>query len=164
MKKSVMPAEVLLIGIGNNSRGDDALGWLVADGIPETPEIHTEYRYQLQIEDADLIKDYTTVIFADATREALPEGFSFRPGSPEGNITFSSHRLSPSALLALCQEIYGCRPEAYELAIAGTHWELGMGLSPEASTHLDRANRSLKEWLIRVKAQKKALQTEGLPN
>lgn len=159
-----MQTKVLLIGIGNNARGDDALGWLVADEAARVPGVQIEYRYQLQIEDADLIKDFDVVIFSDASREMYPDGFTLAPVRAEGNIAFSSHRLSPSAVLSLCQEIYGRHPEAYTLALTGTIWELGSGITPEAAVALGKANRFLREWLNTREARKKAFRLEGLPN
>lgn len=150
-----MQTKAILIGIGNSSRGDDALGWLVADEAARIPDMHVEYRYQLQIEDADLIKDYDIVIFADSCREIYPDGFAFVPAQAAGNITFSSHRLSPTAVVSLCQEIYGHYPEAYTLAITGTRWELGSGITREATTTLTNANRFLRDWLTH--------NTKGLP-
>lgn len=137
----------MVIGIGNSSRGDDALGWRVADLVTQVPGIHVEYRYQLQIEDAELIKDYDVVIFADATREISLDGFTFLPAVAEGNVTFSTHRLSPTAVLSLCQEIYGRHPEAYILALSGIQWDLGLGISPVGTTALNKANQFLSAWI-----------------
>ena len=65
MKKS---DKTIVIGIGNNGRQDDGLGWMFLDFLDEqNANIDLEYRYQLQIEDADLISNYDTVIFVDAT-------------------------------------------------------------------------------------------------
>ncbi|MFN8313833.1 MAG: hydrogenase maturation protease [Cyclobacteriaceae bacterium] len=153
MKKSDMPTKILLIGIGNSSRGDDALGWRIADNVTQVSGIHVEYRYQLQIEDADLIKDYDVVVFADATREIIPDGFTFLPVDATGNIAFSTHRLSPSAVLSLCQEIYGRHPEAFTLALTGTYWELGLGISPEGTTALSNANQFLSAWIKKGPSQ-----------
>lgn len=159
-----MQTRLLLIGIGNSSRGDDALGWKIADEAARVPFLQVEYRYQLQIEDADLIKDFDVVIFADSSHEDFPDGFTFLSVRPECNIAFSSHRLSPSAVLALCQEIYGWQPEAYMLAVTGKKWELGMSISQSATAALRNANRFLKTCLMNGESKKKALRLEGLTN
>ena len=64
---------ILIIGIGNSGRNDDGLGWKFVDIASQTMRgyFDVEYRYQLQIEDAELVSKYNKVIFADATQEAI---------------------------------------------------------------------------------------------
>ena len=54
----------LLLAIGNCGREDDGLGWKFADYFQDMniDTVAIEYRYQLQVEDAELISDYATVI------------------------------------------------------------------------------------------------------
>ena len=49
-----MPEPLLIIGIGNSSRGDDGLGWAFLDTISQMQPLpgQLEYRYQLVVEDA----------------------------------------------------------------------------------------------------------------
>jgi Ni,Fe-hydrogenase maturation factor len=49
----------LIVGIGNASRGDDGLGWKFLDLLKERGFDDWEliYRYQLNVEDADLVKE-----------------------------------------------------------------------------------------------------------
>ena len=58
--------KTLLFGIGNSGRSDDGLGWEFLDKIkPNFPiDFDMEYRYQLQIEDAELAKQYQRVMFS----------------------------------------------------------------------------------------------------
>ena len=52
MKKS--DYKTIILGIGNNGRQDDGLGWAFLDFLEEqNTTIDLEYRYQLQIEDAE---------------------------------------------------------------------------------------------------------------
>ena len=56
--------KIIIIGVGNSGRQDDGLGWAFLDEIKRKfPGIKIEYKYQLQIEDADLISSYDTVFF-----------------------------------------------------------------------------------------------------
>ena len=58
---------ILIIGIGNSGRSDDGLGWLMLDTIENKfSNVDVLYRYQLQIEDAEILSHYPTVIFVDA--------------------------------------------------------------------------------------------------
>ncbi|HPW63523.1 MAG TPA: hypothetical protein PLJ13_14595, partial [Cyclobacteriaceae bacterium] len=54
-------SRILMIGIGNNGRSDDALGWNFVDEFSNREDLFDiEHRYQLQIEDALLITEYKT--------------------------------------------------------------------------------------------------------
>jgi hydrogenase maturation protease len=131
----------LLIGMGNASRGDDGLGWLFARRAEQVLAglLDVVSCYQLQVEDAELIRSYDVVHFVDATRETLPGGCALQRCLPLGGPSFSSHRQSPGAVLALCQELYGASPEAWVLAIEGRSWELGSEPGDQALQHLDKA-------------------------
>lgn len=142
-----MDKRVLMIGIGNSGRGDDALGWKFIDEVADQIGFEVDYRYQLQIEDAALIKDYDQIIFIDASVQPLEGGFSFRPCEIKNTITFSSHRIDPCSILWLCQELYGTTPEAYVMAIEGKCWELHQGLSKEAEENFANASAHFKRWL-----------------
>ena len=71
---------VILFGIGNCGRADDGLGWAFLDQIKEKlPDNYDiEYRYQLQVEDAELATNYDTVLFIDAHTEIFKEGFIWK--------------------------------------------------------------------------------------
>ena len=131
----------LLIAIGNDARQDDGLGWAFADGLKETKAFPGQlfYCYQLQIEDAELISNYPLVVFVDATTEPLPMGYALEKVSPENDFTFTTHALTPMAVLFLCQDLFGQQPEAYVLKIRGSHWELETGLSKVGKEHLFKA-------------------------
>ena len=129
-----------LIGIGNSGRKDDGLGWAFLDQLAQkNPPADLHYRYQLQIEDAELIARYEQVIFIDAHRGELQGGYSLSPLQPSPVAGFTTHQLSPGALLYLCENLYQSHPEAQVLAIAGQDWGLGLGLSAAARQNLRRA-------------------------
>ena len=129
-----------LIGIGNSGRKDDGLGWAFLDQVSkENPPADLHYRYQLQIEDAELISRYERVIFIDAHRGDLQGGYRISPLQPSPVAGFTTHQVSPGALLYLCENLYRTRPQAQVLAIAGLDWGLGLGLSAAARENLGRA-------------------------
>lgn len=127
-----------MVGIGNCGRGDDGLGWSFVEAITGGgyPSLDYEFRYQLQVEDADLIAGYDTVIFVDASQEELKEGFVICPCIPAGQYSVTSHALEPGAVVYLANTLYQKYPAAYTLAIAGVAWDLHCGLSPEAEANL----------------------------
>ena len=140
--------ELIILGVGNDSRGDDGLGWAFLDALEGDPEVRAQlfHRYQLQPEDADLISRTKTVVFVDATKEALETGFDWRPAIPEQQPNVHSHWLPPSVVLGFCKEVYGACPDAYILAISGAQWELGQGLSAAGEKRLEDALHFFRQW------------------
>lgn len=132
---------MLLIGIGNDSRADDGLGWAFLDSVERSGRFDGEiiYRYQLQVEDAEMLAPCPAVVFVDACKEELPEGFALERCAGEVEHAFTTHYLSPRTVVGLCRELYGGNPEAYVLKIQGREWELGQGLSEEARRNLEAA-------------------------
>lgn len=154
----------LIIGIGNESRGDDALGWLFLKEIEQGAEgkFDLEYRYQLQVEDADLISRYERVVFVDATEETLQEGFAIRRCNSAGSYYFSSHLQSPETVFYLSKTLYPQTPEAFIIPIRGYRWGLGESVSGEAADHLKKALKRFRETEIYKKAETKKEVPEGV--
>src|SRR5580765_1251401 len=111
----------LIIGIGNTGRGDEGLGWKLAEKAEGLfhEEGDVEYRYQLQVEDAELISHYDFVIFADATDNELQKGFSFVKCNPASEYFFSSHIQSPETILYLSKTVFEKSPGAFLLLMKG---------------------------------------------
>ena len=140
--------ETLLIGIGNNGRGDDGLGWAFVDRIRKERlfDGQVEYRYQLQVEDAALISEVERVIFVDSHQGELPNGFQLTRCEPLSEFAFTTHVLPPGAVLSLCRDLYGKMPHADLMMIQGTSWDLQIGMSPEAERHLEEALESFRNY------------------
>lgn len=140
--------KILIIGIGNTGRQDDGLGWLVIDHILEDyKEIDKEYRYQLQIEDAELASHYSKVFFVDATKEQVDNGFYLKKCKASISHGVSSHALHPETIIGLTNDIYDKFPEAFILGIQGYHWELEIGISEKARANLKKALNALPKML-----------------
>lgn len=141
------PEDILLFAIGNSGRRDDGLGWALADRLVDFPG-RIEYRYQLQIEDAELMTAYRTVIFVDAWKHAGDASFFLEPCTPALELNFSTHGLAPEVLLGWCDSMYDHHPEAWLLGIRGESWDLQSGLSETAGENLEVALRALHEQLL----------------
>ncbi len=126
--------KVLVIGIGNAGRQDDALGWIFLDYLEAEHFEHIEmqYRYKLQVEDAELISSYDRVLFIDACKNQTGEGFFFKPCIPKERHSFTTQSLNPEAVLYLAGKLYAEPPEAFVLSIQGYEWELDMGVTDKA--------------------------------
>lgn len=136
------PAPLLILGYGNPSRGDDALGPLFIEEITaltEASRVETLTDFQLQIEHAVDLEKRTLVLFVDASESARPP-FEFSCLTPQQDQSYSSHALSPAAVLAVYQQIHNrLPPPSFLLAIPGYQFELGAALSTQAADHLREA-------------------------
>jgi hydrogenase maturation protease len=133
--------DTLLIGIGNNGRNDDGLGWAFIDDIRMDQRFkgQMEYRYQLQVEDAELISHARQVIFVDAYEGNLENGFKWQKCKPSNEFSFTTHEVPPDSILYLCEEIYKKSPNVYLLMIEGESWELKIGMTDTAKKNLKKA-------------------------
>ena len=131
----------LIIGIGNNTRQDDGLGWCFLDKL-EADSFNPEnllYKYQLMVEDAEIISEYKTVIFIDASKEHSKKGFKMEQIHPAEQVSFSTHAVPPNQILNLCKTIYHKTPKAYVIKIDGYEWDFKIELTDEAQTNLQHA-------------------------
>ena len=115
----------LLLGWGNEGRRDDGLGPALVRILAERtlPGLTASSSYQLEVEDAFEVTRHSRVIFVDADRSG-PEPFSFRRLLPAAHaLSFSSHSVTPGALLALGRELFDREPEAWLLGIRGYEFD-----------------------------------------
>jgi len=139
-------APVLVFGYGNPSRGDDALGpefvrrlEALAPRALAAGQLEVMTDFQLQVEHALDLKGRQKVFFVDACM-GTGAGFELKPVGPVKDVTFSSHLLSPQALLHTWVELEHCAPpEAWLYAIRGERFELGEPLSAQAAQNLEAA-------------------------
>ncbi len=133
-------APVLVLAIGNPSRGDDALGPLAASRIEAMRlagvEVLTDF--QLQVEHALDLLGREFVLFIDAATNGAD--FELRRIAAASPSSQSTHSLAPAAVLDAYVRLTGAQPPpAYVLAIRGCAFELGSPLSPQARANLDAA-------------------------
>lgn len=124
----------VVFAVGNRSRGDDALGPLLAERLEalRLPGVEVICDYQLQIEHALDIDDRARVLFLDAA-QGQRDAVCFAALAPESGRAVFSHALTPAALLAVYRQVHDrCPPPAWVLAVAGESFALGEGLSASA--------------------------------
>ena len=131
---------LLIIGIGNNTREDDGLGWAFLDALENKSFKATlQKKYQLMVEDAALIADFETVIFVDACKTEIENGFIVETLLPSKDVAFSTHSVPPNQILNLCETLFNKNPTAYVIKIAGNNWDFKIGLSNIATVNLKNA-------------------------
>ena len=135
------PASTLVFTWGNPSRGDDALGYLFHDEL-----IHDSFEdvdlltdFQLQIEHCTDLENRKRVIFVDADM-AISSEYLLEKIAPDSSQTFTTHAISPQALMHICTKVNQTRlPECWLLKIRGYDFELGQPLSKAAKHNLEQA-------------------------
>lgn len=144
-----MIAPTLVFSWGNPSRGDDALGPLFSERIEamDLPGVECLTDFQLQVEHALDLKGRERILFVDASL-AAGAPFEFGDIKADRDVSFSSHALSPQAVLQAYRDVEGTEPPpAWLLGIRGERFELGEPLSVAARTNLDAALAWAHDWL-----------------
>lgn len=135
-------APLVILAVGNPSRGDDALGPMLAEaimpGLPAGAKLIVDF--QLQVEHALDIADAERVLFIDA-ETGLDCDCHLRKVAAGGGTSVFSHALSPGQLLAVHAQVCATpAPEAYVLGVAGQRFELGEDLSAAGRQSLEAAH------------------------
>ena len=157
----------LIFAYGNPSRGDDGLGPAVYEhlqamqqenDLPHNVELLTDY--QLQIEHAVDLEQRDAVLFVDASVSCTVP-YCFQQLQAVQDNSYTTHAMSPAAVLAVYQQInHEEPPAAYLLTIRGYEFALGQSLTLQAEKNLLCAldfiktllNASADEWKEHLEA------------
>lgn len=147
-----MTPATLVFAWGNPGRGDDALGPLFAERLAalDLPGVECLTDFQLQVEHALDLQGRQRVLFVDAALDVATEGaapFAVSALTPRRDASFTTHAMSPAAILQVYAELEGSPPPAWQLAIRGQDWELGQPPSPAALQGLEQALLWVQDWL-----------------
>ncbi len=94
--------------------------------------------YQLAIEHAADLAQADRVVFVDAALKG-PEPFQVRRLEPAAAVEFTTHEVRPEAVLAICEQTYGRKPEAVLIGIRGYSFEFGEELTEKARENKSKA-------------------------
>jgi len=133
------PTKLLILGYGNPGRGDDALGPELIATIEASalPGIECQNDMQLQVEYVTDLQNRELILFVDADA-SCPEPFHFSQISAAKDDSYTSHAMTPHALLHAYRQVYGHDASpAFLLRVRGYRFELGEPLSDQASANLD---------------------------
>jgi hydrogenase maturation protease len=151
---------LVIFGYGNPSRGDDALGSILlarAEALAREVEgldFALVEDFQLQVEHALDLEGRDLALFIDAA-ESGPAPFAFRRLAPAEDASYSTHAITPQAVLHAFRKVRGIdSPPSYVLAVRGSAFELGEDLSEEARRHLESASAFLEELLKQPQASR----------
>jgi len=139
-------APKLIFTWGNPSRGDDALGPAMFDLLEnhklktsKLDEVDLLTDFQLQIEHAVDLEHRECVLFVDAG-VSCSAPFEVRRLEAERDDSFTTHAMSPAAVLAVYRQISQHEPPpAYLLTIRAYAFGLGRAMSEPAKENLQKA-------------------------
>lgn len=136
---------ILVFAYGNPSRGDDALGPLLIEHLEarqranQLQQVELLTDFQLQVEHALDLRGRAFVVFVDASSTG-PEPYSLEPVLPEQEVGYTTHAMTPGAVLRVFEQITGeSPPPAHLLAIRGYAFDLGSPLTQTARENLAKA-------------------------
>jgi hydrogenase maturation protease len=135
---------LVVLAWGNPSRGDDAIGpeFLAAAqrlALPRGLDVEFVTDFQLQPEHCTDLAGHDLALFVDASIDAAAP-FVFEAVAPARDHTFTTHAMSPAALLAAYRDAFAhAAPAAFALAIRGERFELGEPIGAGASANLRQA-------------------------
>lgn len=140
-----MIAPFLILTVGNESRGDDGLGPLLARRMAllleesMIGEVELVEEFQLQIENTLDLTGRKLVLFIDAGRDTLAP-FSFYQAVAQRLDGHTTHAVAPETLLGIYGMVEGeDPPPMFILCVAGSSFELGQPLSKQAAGNLEQA-------------------------
>lgn len=134
--------QILIVGIGNPLRGDDAVGWTAIDTLLQYPlnsNIEAIKVQQLTLDLVDAMETIDRIIFIDARLGQISGELQHRQIAANTCLDAGvSHFFDPGTLLAAVQALYGHHPIAELYTINADSFEYGADLTPSVQTSLDK--------------------------
>ncbi len=135
---------MLVIGYGNELRGDDGAGVRVVEGLGEWERAGVEGMTVVQLtpDMAEGVARRRAVVFVDAAVGQAE--VVVREVGPAAGRSAWGHRCEPEDLLAWARGLYGRHPRAWLVTVPGERFELGAGLSPRATEGVEEARARVR--------------------
>ena len=136
--------DLLVIGYGNELRGDDGVGPKVAATVAgwNLDGVHAIVCPLLTPELADAISQARIAVFVDAAVDA-PHEVQLRQLEPNDSSQIIAHAADPRTMLALARDVFGHAPQAWWLTIPATQMDFSRKLSPETQRGFAEAIQKL---------------------
>ena len=143
--------KILIIGYGNTLRGDDGIGYKIAEIIEQwnLDNITSFAVHQLTPDLAENIAKADTVIFIDAVpitniNTANLEIKTISSNQKNNNL---AHHNNPEQLLSLSQAIYQKSPRAYWILVPALHFNFSEEFSLITQKYANIALEKIKKFL-----------------
>ncbi|MHB1398498.1 MAG: hydrogenase maturation protease [Trichloromonadaceae bacterium] len=138
----------LIIGYGNCLRGDDGVGYrlaeLLRDRLPlARARVLAEHQLTPELALELAAPEIDRVLFLDARRDQREPLILSNIAPPAGDAS-CGHQLSPGLLLHLTTSLYNQAPSAWLLTLPASQFNLGETLSPAAAASVDVCARRIE--------------------
>jgi hydrogenase maturation protease len=124
----------LVIAYGNRLRGDDAVGWVVADALRDDVRmdlVDVVAVHQLTPDLANEVTNASRVVFVDARLDptSVPGVVAIDAVLPALDAGSMTHDVGAGTILSLAQALYGVHPPAVAVSVAIESVQPGADLS-----------------------------------
>jgi hydrogenase maturation protease len=139
----------LVIGYGNELRGDDAAGALVARRVASYGLAGTKVVVapMLVPEMAVDMAESHRVLFVDASVRCADRRVRLSPVVGTSRRSVVSGLCSPETLAGLCEELTGHPPKAWLMEVPAERFDLGGALSVVTARGVEQATRLIRHWV-----------------
>ncbi len=144
LESQVRPWQSLVLACGNPLRGDDGVGWKIAEQLVNNPRfesVNVVVSQQFLPEHAELLSGADLVVFVDCSTLAPHGEVCVEPVEPATKMPrIFTHHLDPASLLRLAADLYGRLPSrAMLVAVGGEEFEMVEELSACVAAAVPRA-------------------------
>jgi hydrogenase maturation protease len=148
----------LIIGYGNTIRGDDGVGYQIAEAVAQWNLNHVRSLavHQLTPDLAEAIAQAKTVIFVDAV--ATLSEVKIEQLRPNYAASFTGHYADPRSMLALTRALYKVLPTAYRILIPAVNFSFGETLSPVTQKNVELALAKIKKLIYQQSIRRSTAQ------
>jgi hydrogenase maturation protease len=133
-------SQTVVICYGNPLRGDDGLGWHVAQQLIDKgiENLDVITCHQLTPEIAEVISRSRAVVFVDASLEVQAGKITVRELAANLSSKNPSHHLEPAQVLAFSHSVYGRVPRAWVITVGVFNLEHSEHLSPQVAAAIPK--------------------------
>jgi len=141
-------SDLVVLAVGNDARGDDALGPRLLARLAELElsGVRTVADFQFQVEHALDLDEASEALFIDAHCDQQAP-VVLAPLEPAECVGTASHALTPGEVLAVRRGIGQPLPPAWLLSLRGVSFGLGENLSAEGELSLEAGWSCLRNFL-----------------
>jgi hydrogenase maturation protease len=150
-----LPTDLLLIGVGNRDRGDDAVGPLLTERLANDPELralgveitpHSGEGASLM----ELWQGVRKVVIVDAMKSGAATGMVRRIDASKerlsgGTFYYSSHLFSLAEAVEMARQLKRLPESLVVYGIEGQAYSFGAALSPEVAAALQEVEAAVRE-------------------
>ena len=139
---------IVVLAAGNDARGDDAIGPLLAARIAarDWPDVAVIECFQFQVENALDLEGAEAVLFIDAHQQQR-EPAVLEALAPAATVGAASHALTPAQVMAVHARLDLPAVAAWQLSVAGENFALGAPPSARALVAIETAWALFEGWL-----------------